>query len=401
MCINCIEGSGPHIAGGLTRREILARMGAGSAMLAAAPFFSSAAFAQEATGTTVSGTPTVAYALKAVGQPFERYAFERRALNPDDILIDIEYCGICHTDVHIGEGQFGPPPTPLVPGHELTGRVSAVGSSVTKFKVGDAAGVGCMVDSCGVCEFCVAGLEQYCAEGNTQTYGMSPQGVLNFGGYSNKMVVKESFGIKIPESMDLATAAPLLCAGITTFSPMQHWAFGAEQKVGIVGLGGLGHIAVKLAVARGSEVTVFTTTEAKREDALAMGAADVVVWPDQEAVAARASQFDRILSTVPYAFDVNPFVSLLKLDGTMVNVGLFGAYGEPVATTPMIVGRRQLAGSLIGGIAETQQVIDYCAEQNIAADIELIGVKDIQAAYQRVLSKDVRYRFVIDLRELA
>lgn len=397
MCTNCIDGSGPHIAGGLTRREILGRLGAGSVALAAAPLLSSAAFAQSAE----VGTPTIAYALKEVGQPFERYAFERRALNPDDILIDIEYCGICHTDIHLAEGQFGPPPSPLVPGHELTGRVSAVGSAVTKFKVGDAAGVGCMVDSCGVCEYCTAGLEQYCVEGNIQTYGLNRGGLVTYGGYSNKMVVKESFGIKIPENMDLATAAPLLCAGVTTFSPMQHWAFGAGQKVGIVGLGGLGHVAVKLAVARDAEVTVFTTTQAKRDDALAMGAKDVVVWPDADAFASRRSQFDRILTTVPYAFDVNPFIGLLKVDGTIINVGLFGGFGEAVGNSPLISGRRQMAGSLIGGIAETQEVIDFCAGHNIAADIELIGVNDIEAAYERVKSKDARYRFVIDVRELA
>jgi uncharacterized zinc-type alcohol dehydrogenase-like protein len=250
--------------------------------------------------------------------------FERRALNPDDVLIDILYCGICHTDVHAANNDFGFTNWPLMPGHEIVGRVAAVGHAVTRFKIGDAAGVGCMVNSCGECEFCLAGTEQYCARGNTQTYGLHrPSGENLLGGYSNRIVVREAFTLRIPDGMDLARTAPLLCAGVTTFSPLEQWQIGTGDRVAVVGLGGLGHVAVKLAVARGAEVTVMTTSEAKRADALAMGAADVMVWPDPEAVASRAGTFHSILSTVPSAFDPNPFLMMLRTDGTLINVGLF------------------------------------------------------------------------------
>jgi uncharacterized zinc-type alcohol dehydrogenase-like protein len=289
-----------------------------------------------------------------------------------------------------------------MPGHEIVGRVAAVGPAVTRFKVGDAAGVGCLVNSCGECEFCRAGTEQYCARGNTQTYGLHrPTGENVLGGYSSRIVLREAFTLRIPDGMDLARTAPLLCAGVTTFSPMEHWQIGAGDRVGVVGLGGLGHVAVKLAVARGAEVTVMTTSEAKRADALAMGATDVLVWPDPEAIASRRGTFHSILSTVPVAFDPNPFLMMLRTDGTLVNVGLFTPFSEQPNNILLAAGRKSVAGSLIGSLAETQAVLDFCAERNIVADVEMVAADQIQTAMARVKDKDVRYRFVIDMSTLA
>lgn len=402
MCENCISGRGPHLAGDLTRRDILTRMAAGGALLAAGGLLPGVAAAQDAAAIGVGPYEATGLARLAVDQPFQRQVFERRALQPDDVLIDILYCGICHTDIHAANNDFGFTNWPLMPGHEIVGRVAAVGPAVTRFKVGDAAGVGCLVNSCGECEFCLAGNEQYCARGNTQTYGLHrPTGENLLGGFSDRIVVREAFTLRIPDGMDLARTAPLLCAGVTTFSPLEHWQVGAGDRVGVVGLGGLGHVAVKLAVARGAEVTVMTTSEAKRADALAMGAADVMVWPDAEGVGARFGSFHSILSTVPVAFDPNPFLMMLRTDGKLINVGLFKPFSEQPNNILLMVGRKSVVGSLIGSLAETQAVLDYCGKNNILADIEMVRADEVETAMTRVKAKDVRYRFVIDMSTLA
>ncbi|WP_322889754.1 MULTISPECIES: NAD(P)-dependent alcohol dehydrogenase [unclassified Yoonia] len=402
MCENCITGQGPHLSGDLTRRALLAGMTASGAIVAGGAGFGSAAQAQEAAGLDAGPFPARGLAWSAQGQAPQVMAFDRRTLNPDDVLIDILYCGICHTDIHFANNDFGFTNWPLMPGHEIVGRVAAVGAAVTRFKVGDAAGVGCMVNSCGECEFCLAGTEQYCARGNTQTYGLHrPTGENVLGGYSNRIVVREAFTLRIPDGMDLARTAPLLCAGVTTFSPMEQWQVGAGDRVAVVGLGGLGHVAVKLAVARGAEVTVMTTSETKRADALAMGAADVMVWPDPEAVAARFGSFHSILSTVPVGFDPNPFLMMLRTDGVLINVGLFTPFTEQPNNIVLAAGRKSVTASLIGSLSETQAMLDYCAERNIQADIEMVSADEVQTAMARVKNKDVRYRFVIDMTTLA
>ncbi|WP_234458212.1 NAD(P)-dependent alcohol dehydrogenase [Stenotrophomonas sp. S39] len=322
----------------------------------------------------------------------------RRNLQPDDVLIDIQYAGICHTDIHFMKGDFGPLGYQMVPGHEIVGCVAAVGSAVTKFKVGDLAGVGCMVDSCGICAKCKRGLEQYCDNGATYTYASKDRFSDDTqGGYSNRIVVREAFVIKIPPGANLAATAPLLCAGVTTFSPMQHWNIGKGKKVAIVGLGGLGHVALKLFKARGAEVTVFTTTAAKIPDAIKMGASEAVLWSDKEAFSRLKDQFNYLLSTVPYPFDVDPFMDLLDLDGVFTNVGVV----RPLQAKLDLIGRRKsITGSAIGSISETQEVIDYCVSRNIGAEVEVIPIQQVNEAYIRVLNKDVRYRYVIDMSTL-
>lgn len=337
-----------------------------------------------------------AYGAKRSGGRIEPLQIQRRALGPNDVLIDVLYAGICHSDIHTVRGDWGAPSLPVVPGHEIVGRVLAVGSKVTKFKAGEIAGVGCMVDSCGTCENCLNDREQICLNGTTFTYNAPDKvsGGQTFGGYSDKLVVSERFAIRIPPGMDLASTAPILCAGITTFSPIRHWQVRSAQRVAVVGLGGLGHMAVKLAVAQRAEVTVFTTTPGKVADAKRLGAREAVLWSDTAAFKRLANSFDWIISTVPYAFEVQPFLDVLKLDSTFVNVGL----GEPkgISTFSMAFGRKSLAGSMIGGIAETQEVVDHCFARNIRPDIELIRPDQINAAYERVVNKDARYRFVID-----
>jgi uncharacterized zinc-type alcohol dehydrogenase-like protein len=316
------------------------------------------------------------------------------------VLIDVLYCGICHSDIHAVHGDWGSPNYPRVPGHEIIGRVAGVGNAVTKFRVGDIAGVGCMVDSCGECENCLADREQNCLNGTTFTYDAPDKvsGGYTYGGYSERLVVTERFAIRIPPGVNLAATAPLLCAGITTFSPMQHWRLEPGQRVGIIGMGGLGHVAVKLAVARRADVTIFTTTQSKIADAKRFGAREAVLSSDEAAMARLANHFELLISTVPYSYRMQPFMNLLKLDGTLVNVGLLlNLEGTDLSGMLMGFGRKSLAGSMIGGIAETQEVIDYCAARNITADIELIRPDQISQAYERVVNKDVRYRFVIDL----
>ncbi|QRG65162.1 NAD(P)-dependent alcohol dehydrogenase [Brevibacillus choshinensis] len=329
--------------------------------------------------------------------PFKLTEIERRDLQPHDVLIEIKYAGICHSDIHTARGEWGPVQYPLVPGHEIAGIVAQVGSEVTKYAVGDRVGVGCMVDSCGECVNCHKGEEQYCLNGMTGTYGATDRyGQYTQGGYSTHIVVTEDFVVKIPDGMELDVAAPLLCAGITTYSPLRHWGAGPGKKVAVVGLGGLGHMAVKLAHAMGAEVTVLSQSLKKKEDGLRLGADHYYATNDPETFAKLAGTFDLIVNTVSAKVDVNAYLSLLALDGTMVNVG---APADPLSVQAMsLIGhRRSYAGSMIGGIRETQEMLDFCAEHHIATEIEVISANQIDEAWERVLASDVRYRFVIDI----
>lgn len=329
--------------------------------------------------------------------PFTLTTIERRDLHPHDVLIEIKYAGICHSDIHTARGEWGPVNYPLVPGHEIAGIVTQVGSEVTKFAVGDRVGVGCMVDSCGECVNCREGEEQFCLEGNTGTYAsIDKYGQYTQGGYSTHIVVTEDFVLQIPDGIELDVAAPLLCAGITTYSPLRHWGAAPGKKVAVVGLGGLGHMAVKLAHAMGAEVTVLSQTLKKKEDGLKLGADHYYATSDPETFKKLAGSFDLIINTVSAKIDLNAFLSLLALDGALVNVG---APAEPLEVNvfSLIGHRRSFAGSLIGGIRETQEMLDFCAEHTIAPEIEVISAKQIDEAWERVLASDVRYRFVIDI----
>jgi uncharacterized zinc-type alcohol dehydrogenase-like protein len=326
---------------------------------------------------------------------------ERRALNADDVAIDILYCGVCHSDIHQAHNDWWNTIYPCVPGHEIVGKVTAIGNEVSRFSAGDTVAVGCLVDSCGVCRQCREGLEQYCQGpvGPTQTYNgpMKPDGSNTFGGYSDKIVVKESFVLRVPENLDLKAVAPILCAGITTYSPLKHWKVGAGTKVGIIGMGGLGHMAVKLATALGASVTVFSTSPEKESDARKFGAKNFVLTTDTDAMEQAELSQDFLLSTIPYPYDLNPHVKVLKLDGTMVVVGLLMPFAEETLNAEVVMHRRSLAGSVIGGIAETQEVLDFCAEHNILPEIEMIKMEDINDAHKKVKKGDVRYRYVIDI----
>ena len=347
---------------------------------------------------------TRAYGAYAADKPLEPIAIERRAPGPNDVQIDIAFCGVCHSDLHTVRSEWGGTLYPCVPGHEIVGHVSAIGNEVSRFQVGDTVGVGCMVGSCRKCPACDEGLEQYCEKGLIGTYNgptQDPPGH-TLGGYSQRIVVDQDFvlAIRHPEEQ-LAAVAPLLCAGITTFSPLRHWQVGPGQKVGIVGIGGLGHMGIKLAHAMGAHVVAFTTSESKRQDALDLGADEVVVSRDRDEMKKHQRSFDFILDTVAASHDLDAFTSLLKLDGTLCLVGV-PEHGHPspnVAT--LIFGRRSIAGSLIGGIPETQEMLDFCAEKGIVADIEMIAARDIDDAYERMLRSDVKYRFVIDAESLA
>ncbi|MCK9859585.1 NAD(P)-dependent alcohol dehydrogenase [Paenibacillus sp. ATY16] len=328
---------------------------------------------------------------------FELTAIERRELQPRDILIEIKFAGICHSDIHSARGEWGPVQYPFVPGHEIAGIVSKVGSEVTKYNVGDRVGVGCMVDSCGKCANCHKGKEQYCLEGMTGTYGsIDRYGQYTQGGYSTHIVVKEEFVVKIPDALALDAAAPLLCAGITTYSPLRHWGAAPGKKIAVVGLGGLGHMAVKLAHAMGAEVTVLSQSLKKKEDGLQLGADYYYATSDPETFKQLAGSFDLIVNTVSAKIDINAYLSLLAVDGTLVNVG---APSEPlpVQVFSLIPQRRSFAGSSIGGIRETQEMLDFCAEHRITPEIEVISANQIDEAWERVLASDVRYRFVIDV----
>ena len=340
------------------------------------------------------------YAAEAATAPLAPFTFERRDPGPMDVRIDILYCGVCHSDLHQARNEWHNTLYPCVPGHEIVGRVTAVGEAVTSFRVGDLAGVGCMVDSCRECASCQEGLEQYCERGFVGTYnGEDKHGGHTFGGYSRAVVVDQAFVLKVPENLDLAAVAPLLCAGITTYSPLRHWKVGPGQRVGIVGLGGLGHMAVKFARAFGAHVVLFTTSASKVEDALRLGAHEVVLSRDEAAMAREANSFDFILDAVAAQHDINAYLGLLKRDGTLVQVGA-PEQPLPVAVFSLIFKRRSFAGSLIGGIAETQEMLDFCGEHGITSDIEMIRMDEINAAYERMIRSDVKYRFVIDMATL-
>ncbi|MER6631714.1 NAD(P)-dependent alcohol dehydrogenase [Streptomyces sp. NPDC000987] len=341
-------------------------------------------------------TTVAAYAAPAAKAPLERTTIERRAVREHDVLIDIKFAGICHSDIHQAREGWGEAMFPMVPGHEIAGVVSEVGPGVTRFAVGDRVGVGCMVDSCRECENCLKGLEQYCLAGNVGTYNaIGRDGEPTYGGYSEKIVVDENYVVRIPDGLALDVAAPLLCAGITTYSPLRHWNAGPGKKVAIVGLGGLGHMGVKLAHAMGAEVTVLSQSLRKKDDGLKLGADHYHATSDPQTFKALRGTFDLIISTVSAPMDFGALLSLLRTDGALVNVG---APEEPVSLNlfSVIGGRKTLAGSGIGGIQETQEMLDFCAEHGIGAEIELIRAEQVNEAYERVLASDVRYRFVID-----
>lgn len=338
-----------------------------------------------------------ARAIDGPDKPFRPAEIIRRDLDLHDVLIEIKYAGICHSDIHTAHGEWGPVHYPLVPGHEIAGVVTAVGPNVTKYKVGDRVGVGCMVDSCGECENCLKGEEQYCLKGNIQTYaGVDKYGEPTQGGYSTHIVVTEDFVLRIPDNIEFDVAAPLLCAGITTYSPLKHWGAAPGKKVAIVGMGGLGHMAVQIAHAMGAEVTVLSQTLKKKEDGLELGADHYDATNDPETFEKLAGTFDLIINTVSAKIHLDAYLGLLALDGTLVNVG---APAEPLSVGVMnLIGhRRSFAGSMIGGIRETQEMLDFCAKHNIVPKIEVISADQIDEAYERVLASDVKYRFVIDI----
>jgi len=348
---------------------------------------------------------TRAFAAVAADKPLEPFSFDRREPGPDDVAIEIQYCGVCHSDLHIARNDLGNTRYPIVPGHEIAGVVTAVGSNVSRFKEGDRVGVGCMVDSCRTCASCQEGLEQYCVPGMTQTYGSpDPKGAevgqkVTQGGYSDRITVDQNYVLSIPDSIPLDAAAPLLCAGITTDSPLRTWGVGPGSKVAVVGLGGLGHMAVKLAAAMGAEVTVLSTSDRKKADAERMGAKHFLINSDADAMKAAAEKFDLIINTVSATHEIAGHLNLLARDGTMVMLGL-STEGMPVFAMPLLWRRRRVAGSLIGGIKETQEMLDFCAEHDIACDIEVIAPSQINEAYERMLKSDVRYRFVLDMAQL-
>ncbi len=344
---------------------------------------------------------TRSYAAQSANALLTPWTIDRRDPKPHDVQIEILYCGVCHSDLHFARNDWGMTIYPVVPGHEIVGRVIAVGDHVKKFKIGDMAGIGCLVDSCRECDNCKEGLEQYCSGGAVFSYnGNEKDGSGNtYGGYSKQILCHEDFVLHISEKQPLEAIAPLLCAGITTYSPLRHWKVGKGQRVGVVGLGGLGHMGVKLAVSMGAEVTMLSHTASKAEDAKRLGAHKFVLTTDEEQARSVANYFDFILDTVSAEHDYNFYLGMLRTNGTMVCVGV-PPPAPPVAAFNLIFQRRSLAGSLIGGIAETQEMLDYCAEHNIVSDVEVIAMKDINEAYERMLNGDVRYRFVIDMATL-
>jgi alcohol dehydrogenase (NADP+) len=342
-----------------------------------------------------------AFGTDAAEADLKEISIERRDVTATDVEIEILFCGVCHSDLHTARNEWHNTIYPNVPGHEIVGRVTKVGQSVNKFKVGDLAAVGCMVDSCRECESCKEGLEQYCEKGNVGTYN-SPDahlGVQTFGGYSQTIVVDESYTLRVPENLDPAAAAPLLCAGITTYSPLRHWNVGPGQKVGIVGIGGLGHMGVKLAKAMGAHVVVITTSASKVEDAKRLGADEIILSTDADQMRKNAGSLHFILDCVSASHDINAYLSLLKRDGSLTLVGA-PEHPLPVAPFSLIPARKSFSGSMIGGIRETQEMLDFCGEHNITSDIELINMQEINDAYERLLKGDVKYRFVIDMASL-
>ncbi|NIJ52729.1 NAD(P)-dependent alcohol dehydrogenase [Dyadobacter arcticus] len=343
-----------------------------------------------------------AYGTEAAEAPLNQMGISRRKPTPHDVEIEILFCGVCHSDLHTARSEWGPSMYPCVPGHEIVGRIVTAGDHVQKFKVGDMVGVGCMVDSCRECQYCKEDLEQFCEPGMTGTYNSPDKhipGNPTFGGYSESIVVNENYVLRIPENMDLAAAAPLLCAGITTYSPLRHWNIGPGKKVGVVGIGGLGHMGIKIAKAMGAEVIAFTTSESKFAEAKRLGADEIVLSKDKEQMAAYRGKLHFIIDAVSAQHDINAYLNLLRVDGSLALVGA-PEYPLPVAAFSVIQGRKSFAGSMIGGIAETQEMLDFCAEHNIVADIEMIDIQQINEAYERLLKGDVKYRFVIDMASI-
>jgi len=347
-------------------------------------------------------TNVKAYGTVAADAPLKQMQIQRRIGTEKDIEIDILYCGVCHSDLHTARNDWGFTTYPTVVGHEIVGKVTKVGSGVTKLKVGDFAAVGCLVGSCQSCDNCNHDLEQYCSNGWVGTYNSADKylGGMTYGGYSEKIVVEEHFVLKVPSNLDLAATAPLLCAGITTWSPLRYWKVGKGSKVAVVGLGGLGHMAIKLAKGLGAEVTLFSRSPGKEKDALELGADAVIISTQAGQMEAVSGKFDLIIDTVPYVHDINPYVGTLNTNGTLVIVGYLGGLEPFLNSVPMIMGRKSVAGSLIGGIAETQEMLDFCGKHNIVSEIELIKMQDINEAYERMIKSDVRYRFVIDMASL-
>lgn len=352
-------------------------------------------------GTAQISLPTRGYAAQSNTSGLAPWNFERRAVGPYDVLINIRYCGVCHTDIHFVRNDWGISVYPLVPGHEIVGIVTKVGDRVEKFSEGNTVGVGCLVNSCGDCTNCNEGQEQYCLNGNTLTYSWPEKetGGITYGGYSNQIVVNENFVLRVSEQLPLENVAPLLCAGITTYSPLRRWRIGKGHKVGVAGLGGLGHMAIKFAVALGAEVTVLSTSPHKREDAKRLGAHNFFVTTEEDELQKLAGSFDYIIDTIATKHNYNQYVTMLKTKGTLI---CLGAPPEPMefAAFPLLFQGREVGGSLIGGIEETQEMLDYCAEHNITAEVEVISVKDVNRAYERMEKSDVKYRFVIDMATL-
>jgi len=345
---------------------------------------------------------TSAFGASAADQPLASLAIERRDPGPRDVAIDILYCGVCHSDLHFVRGEWGQQSWPIVPGHEIVGRVTAVGEEVEGWKVGDLAGVGCLVDSCRTCSACAEDLEQFCENGNTLTYGSVEKetGRTTHGGYSKDIVVDQDFCLHVSPDVDLAATAPLLCAGITTYSPLRHWNVGEGTRVGVVGLGGLGHMAVKLAKAMGAEVTLFTTSPTKADAARALGADHVVISKDADQMKGAANSLDLIIDSVAAPHDLNAYLATLDRNGALVLLGVPPEPHPAPAVHNFIRGRRSLSGSLIGGIAETQEMLDFCAEHGVTADVEMIAMDQIDAAYDRMVAGDVKFRFVIDMESM-
>ena len=345
---------------------------------------------------------TASYAAHTAKKSLKPLTIERRALKTTDVLIEIEYCGVCHTDLHFVNNDWGMTEYPVVPGHEIVGRISQIGSEVGKFKVGDLAAIGCMVNSCGQCNSCESGNEQYCLNGFTATYNtpIDDPGGMTYGGYSQRIVADESFVLHVPESLDVTGTAPLLCAGITTYSPLLHWSVQKGMKVGIVGLGGLGHMGVKFSHALGAQTVMITTTPEKGEDAKTLGADEILISTDPDQMAKQAGEFDFILNTIPVDHNVAPYLDLLKVDGTMCVVGAVEPLNQ-VNAAQLMFGRKKLAGSLIGGITQTQEMLNFCGKYNIVSEVEVIRMDQIEEAFQRLIKSDVKYRFVIDIKSLS
>ncbi len=345
---------------------------------------------------------TPSYAAHSSQSPLVRHLISRRNVGPNDVQIAIEFCGVCHTDIHHSRNDWGRANYPMVPGHEIVGKVTALGANASHLKIGQQVAVGCFVNACRTCSSCQSDMEQYCLNGFTATYNSPSKdpGGFTYGGYSKSIVVNEHFVLKIPEGLDPAGAAPLLCAGITTYSPLKHWGVKPGMTVGVIGLGGLGHMGVKLSHAMGAKTVMITTSTGKAADAKRLGADAVLISSDAAAMQAMSNQFDFLLNTIPVAHDFNQYMPLLKVDGTMCIVGAIGATGE-LNSGPLVFGRRNVAGSLVGGIKETQEMLDFCGKHKITSDIEVISIDEINQAYERMIKSDVKYRFVIDMGSLA